>query len=66
MKSILDLLAEIHDDWINIVVSFGCNRDTAEDLTQEMYIKMHRLISKGTNIMYSDTEINYFYVFRFN
>ncbi len=64
MKSILDLLAEKHEDWINIVVSFGCNRDTAEDLTQEMYIKMHKLISKGTNIMYSDTEINYFYVFR--
>ena len=64
MKTILDLLAEKHKDWISIVVSFGCNKDTAEDIVQEMYIKMHRLIYKGTNIMYNESEVNYFYVFR--
>jgi RNA polymerase sigma factor (sigma-70 family) len=64
MKTILDLLAEKHNDWIRIVKSFGCNRDTAEDIVQEMYIKMHILVNKGTNIMYNDTEINHFYVYR--
>lgn len=64
MRSVLDLLADKHKDWVGIVVSFGCNKDTAEDLVQEMYIKMHRLINTGTNIMYNDDEINYFYVFR--
>ncbi len=64
MKSILDLLAEKHDDWVRIVQSFGCNLDTAEDLVQEMYIKMHILTKKGTDIMYNETEINHFYVFR--
>jgi RNA polymerase sigma factor (sigma-70 family) len=64
MKTILDLLAEKHNDWIRIVKSFGCNKDTAEDIVQEMYIKMHILVNKGTNIMYNDTEINHFYVYR--
>lgn len=64
MKTILDLLAEKHNDWVRIVKSFGCNKDTAEDLVQEMYIKMHILVNKGTNIMYNETEINHFYVFR--
>ena len=64
MKSTLVLLAEKHDDWIRIVRSFGCNNDTSEDLVQEMYIKIHYIITKGGDIMYNDTEINHFYIFR--
>lgn len=64
MKSVLEIVANKHEDWINIVVSFGCNRDTAEDIVQEMYIKLHRLIASGTDIMFNKTEVNYFYVFR--
>ena len=44
--------------------SFGCNKDTAEDIVQESYIKLNRIINSGTNLMYNDTEINYYYVFR--
>ena len=44
--------------------SFGCNKDTAEDIVQESYIKLNRIINSGANIMYNDTEINYYYVFR--
>ena len=29
-----------------------------------MYIKLHRLIKNGTDIMFNETEVNYFYVFR--
>ena len=64
MKTTLELLAEKHTTWFNIVKSFGCNQDTAEDIVQEMYIKIHILISKGTNVMYNETEINHFYIFR--
>ena len=64
MNTVLNLIAKKHKDWINIVQSFGCNRDTAEDLVQEMYIKMSLLIAKGTNIMYTEEEINHFYIFR--
>jgi len=61
--NILELAFKRHKNWIDIVVSFGCNRDTAEDLVMEMYIKIDRLASSGTDLMYKD-DINYFYVFK--
>ena len=64
MKTTLQLLAEKHEDWIRVVESFGCNSDTAEDLVQEMYIKINSILLKGTDIMYNETEINHFYIFR--
>ncbi len=64
MKTTLEIVAEQHKTWINIVKSFGCNPETAEDIVQEMYIKIHILVSKGTNVMYNETEINHFYIFR--
>ena len=60
---ILELAFKRHKNWIEIVESFGCNRDTAEDLVQEMYIKLDRIASSGTDLMYKD-DINYFYVFK--
>jgi len=50
-----------HETWVDIVKSFGCNPDTAEDLVQEMYLKLHRLIEAGLDIKYNDT-VNYFYI----
>jgi DNA-directed RNA polymerase specialized sigma24 family protein len=64
MKSTLEIVAEQHNDWIRIVKSFGCNFETAEDIVQEMYIKIHILVSKGTDVMYNETEINHYYIFR--
>lgn len=64
MKTTLELLAEKHNDWIRIVKSFGCNSETAEDLVQEMYIKIHYILKKGGDIMYNEAEINHFYIFR--
>jgi DNA-directed RNA polymerase specialized sigma24 family protein len=60
---ILELAFKRHKNWIEIVQSFGCNIDTAEDLVQEMYIKLDRIASSGTDLMYKD-DINYFYVFK--
>ena len=60
---ILELAFKRHKNWIEIVESFGCNIDTAEDLVQEMYIKLDRIASSGTDLMYKD-DINYFYVFK--
>lgn len=64
MKSILEIIYDKHKDWINIVRSFGCNKDTAEDIVQECYLKLNKIINSGANIMYDDKEINYYYVFR--
>ena len=58
------LIAEKHDTWVDIVCTFGCTRVVAEDLTQEMYIKIQMQLEKGgLDIMYND-EINYYYVFK--
>ena len=61
-----DLLTEIfkkHKIWIEIVSSFGCNKDTAEDIVMEMYIKIQKSLDNGLNIDYDD-EYNYFYIFK--
>lgn len=59
------LLAAKHNDWIDIVKSFGLDRETAEDLVQEMYIKIQLSIeNKGLDISYGDHDINYYYIFK--
>ena len=61
---ILIKIAERHKDWKYIVQSFGCNTDTAEDLVQEMYIKLQRKLDEGLDISYEDDDFNYSYVFK--
>jgi DNA-directed RNA polymerase specialized sigma24 family protein len=61
---ILIKIAQRHKDWKYIVQSFGCNADTAEDLVQEMYIKLQRKLNEGLDISYEDTDFNYSYVFK--
>ena len=31
-----------HDEWIAMVQRFGCNKNTAEDIVMEMYIKIKK------------------------
>ena len=59
----LEKIASKHNDWVRIVKSFGCDGDKCEDIVQEMYLKIHTLISNGTDISYGD-EINHFYIYR--
>lgn len=59
----LELLAKEHLLWLKMVINMGCSKDVAEDIVQEMYIKLHRLISDENKIMYNDEEVNRFYVF---
>lgn len=59
----MKLVAIKNDDWIRIAISFGLNKQTAEDLVQEMYIKIFLKLKEGTDIMYDNNEINYYYIF---
>lgn len=47
-------------------MSFGCNKTTAEDLTQEMYLKLATMLkdNKGLDIYYDESQINHFYIYR--
>ena len=59
----MKLVAVKNDDWIRIAISFGLNKQTAEALVQEMYIKLFLKLKDGTDIMQDNNEINYYYKF---
>ena len=63
-KEVILLLAKKHKTWINVVGSFGCNKMIAEDIVQEMYIKVIPKIEMGLDIIYHDNDINYYYIFK--
>lgn len=63
MNKILEILYKKHKQWVEIVGSFGCNKQTAEDLTMEMYIKIAKKVENGTDILYNENEVNYFYIY---
>jgi len=64
MEKDIEKLYKKHETWIKIVKSFGCNNAMAEDLVQEMYIKIIIKMRSGLDIKYNETEINYYYIFR--
>jgi len=62
-QEFLKLAYEKHKDWIAIVNSFGCNPAFSEDIVQEVYIKLDRLLDNGLDATYGD-EVNYYYVYK--
>ena len=58
------LVAAKHKEWKEIVLSFGCKQEIAEDIVQEMYYKIQLKLEKGLDIMYNEKEINYYYIFK--
>jgi DNA-directed RNA polymerase specialized sigma24 family protein len=64
MKSLLAKVYKKHSIWIEIVQSFGCNKDTSEDIVMEMYIKLKKNLDRGLVIDYTDDDYNYFYIFK--
>lgn len=64
MNDLLSVLFKKHKLWLNYIKSFGCSNDTAEDFVQEMYIKIFIYVQKnGNDIMYNDTEVNFYFVY---
>jgi RNA polymerase sigma factor (sigma-70 family) len=62
--NVLDILAKDHKKWLNIVRSFGLTYD-AEDLVQEMYLKVYQWNGKyDKTLMFNETEVNYYFIFR--
>lgn len=60
---ILKKLFERHKDWCDIVESFGCNPETAEDIVQTMYLRIGKLVADGKDITFGN-DVNHFYIFR--
>ena len=64
MKTLMELAYNKHSDWINIVMSFGIkDKDLAEDIVQEAYIKLHEATQRGLDLYFED-DINHVYFFK--
>ena len=63
-RLVLEIIHERHEEWVYMVRAFGCNEDTAEDIVQDMYLKMHKIISSGKNVMYNNEEVNTYYILK--
>jgi DNA-directed RNA polymerase specialized sigma24 family protein len=64
LKTPVELAYEKHNQWVEIVQTFGgLNNEECEDLVQTMYILLIKNTQKGIDYMYND-EINYYYVFK--
>ena len=64
VQKTMKIVAAKHNEWLSIVLSFGCKPEIAEDIVQEMYIKIQLKLEKGLDIMYNEKEINYYYIFK--
>jgi len=60
---ILELLSKRHDEWLKMARSFGTETHEAEDLVQEMYLRMYKYVENPEKIMYNDKEVNTYFVF---
>lgn len=60
----LELVAKEHSKWLRISKSFGLDVE-AEDLVQEMYLKIHDWKGKyDKTLMFSETEVNHYFIFK--
>ena len=55
----LKILSRYHDMFVGYVLGFGVNPDTAQDIVQEFYLKMH---DYKKDIMIGE-EINFYFVY---
>tara|TARA_R110000822_G_scaffold252133_1_gene378828 strand:- start:1116 stop:1655 length:540 start_codon:yes stop_codon:yes gene_type:complete len=64
MENILDKLSEKNTTWLKYVISFGCDKNLAQDFVQEMYIKIYDYsLKKDNDLMFNESEVNYFFIY---
>ena len=57
----LEKLAQHHLLWIKMLVNLGCKLEDAQDIVQDMYLRLHRLVKDPNKMMYGD-DVNRYYV----
>ncbi len=64
----MSLLTKLHEEqstWYKYAYSFGCDKSEADDLIQDMYIKVYEYVEKHKNsIMYNKESVNLFFVYK--
>ena len=46
-----------------MVKSFGADQDLANDIVQEMYVRLYKYVGEPEKIMYNEQEVNTFFVY---
>ena len=59
----LDLLCKYQNEWVAICKALGVPNYLVDDIIQDMYLKVHNASKNGSNIMYSETEPNKYYIY---
>jgi RNA polymerase sigma factor (sigma-70 family) len=59
----LDRLAKHHDLWVKMLINLGCDKTDADDLVQDMYIRLYDLVKDESRIFYND-DINKYFVYK--
>jgi len=59
---LLHKLAEHHNYWVSYLRKKGCPSDMAEDIVQEMYIKLDRTLKQPERIYYDGGKISFNFV----
>jgi DNA-directed RNA polymerase specialized sigma24 family protein len=62
-SKILDILAKRHTEWVKMAKAFKISEDKANELVQDMYLRMHDYTKDVKRIMYNEKEINTFYIY---
>ncbi len=62
-SKILDILAKRHTEWVKMAKAFKISEDKANELVQEMYLRMYDYTKDVKRIMYNEKEINTFYIY---
>jgi len=63
LMRVIDLLAQKNDDWIRMAKSFKITDDQANEIVQEMYLRITDYVKDAKKIMYDDKQVNTFYVY---
>ena len=62
-SNILDILSKRHTEWLNMAKSFKLDNNDANELVQNMYLRMYDYTKDVKRIMYNEKEINTFYIY---
>jgi len=57
----LNKIAKHNKLWINTLLKLGADKSLAQDLVQDMYLRINDLVKNKTNIMYGD-DVNKYYI----
>ena len=60
---ILNILSKRHKEWVKMAKSFNLSDNDANEIVQEMYLRLYNYTKSVDKIMYNKEEVNTFYIY---